>query len=84
MTIDLSSTDAGRVNDNLPAARDFSMLLPFIYDTSSFPDRQVQIANVDTTIASTPAEGHAPPLSHPSTDSTDHTKGEKSGKPVDK
>ncbi|RSL69964.1 hypothetical protein CEP54_001991 [Fusarium duplospermum] len=38
------STPSFGIND-LPSASHSSMLLPFIHDTSSFSDRQVQVAN---------------------------------------
>lgn len=60
------------------------MLLPFIYDTSSFSDRQVQIVNADTTKGSTPVEDHEPTPNHPQSDATDYTEGKKGSKPVDK
>ncbi|KAM6519962.1 hypothetical protein FALCPG4_013527 [Fusarium falciforme] len=78
MVVDSASTDAGGVNGNLPHVRNFSMLLPFLHDTSSFSDRQVQIANAGTTNASTPTEGHEPTPSRPNADHTEAKKGDKS------
>ncbi|RSL47635.1 hypothetical protein CEP53_009845 [Fusarium sp. AF-6] len=83
MVVDSASTDAGGVNGNWPHVGNFSMLLPFLHDTSSFSDRQVQIANAGTTNAPTPAEGHEPTPSRPNADTTDHTEAKKNGKRVD-
>ena len=60
------------------------MLLLFLHDTSSFSDRQVQIANAGATNAPTPPEGHEPTPSRPNADTTDHTEAKKGDKPVDK
>ncbi|KAM6526147.1 hypothetical protein FSOLCH5_002275 [Fusarium solani] len=79
-----ASTDAGGVNGNLPHVRNFSMLLPFLHDTSSFSDRQVQIANAGTTNAPTSTEGHEPTPCRPNADTTDHTEAKKGDKSVDK
>ncbi|RMJ18317.1 hypothetical protein CDV36_002023 [Fusarium kuroshium] len=84
MAVDSASTNAGRVKGNTTHTRDFSMLLPFIYDTSSFSDRQVQIVNADTTVSSTAVEGHEPTSTHPNSDTTDHTEGKKDDKPAGK
>ncbi|RSM17704.1 hypothetical protein CDV31_003474 [Fusarium ambrosium] len=84
MAVDSASTDAGRVKGNTTHTGDFSMLLPFIYDTSSFSDRQVQIVNADTTVSSTSVGGREPPPSNPNSDATDHTKEKEGNIPVGK
>ncbi|RSL69962.1 hypothetical protein CEP54_001993 [Fusarium duplospermum] len=83
MVVDSSSTDAGGVNGNLPHVGNSSMLLSFLHDTSSFSDRQVQIANAGTTNAPTPAEGHEPTPSRPNPDTADNTKSKKGDKPAE-
>lgn len=59
------------------------MLLPFLHDTSSFSDRQVQIA-IRTTNPPAPTEGHEPTPSRPNADTTEHTDSKEGDKPVDK
>ena len=56
------------------------MILPFIYDTTSFSDRQVQIANGGATRAAT----HEPDPSRPNTEASIDDKKMKDYKPVDK
>ncbi|KAJ4124341.1 hypothetical protein NW754_000041 [Fusarium falciforme] len=80
MATDSASTDTGRVNGDSGSAGHSSMLLPFIYDTSSFSDRQVQIANG----GATRAETHEPDPSRPNTDASIDDKKMKDYKPVDK
>ncbi|KAH7247973.1 hypothetical protein MRS44_010561 [Fusarium solani] len=81
MTFNSASTDTGHVNGGVPSTDHSSMLLPFLYDTSSFSDRQVQIANGGATSSST----YEPAPSHPNADASDHNKNKKENdKPVDK
>ncbi|KAL2680585.1 hypothetical protein Neosp_008187 [[Neocosmospora] mangrovei] len=80
MVADSASTDTGGVNGNLSHAENSSMLLQFLHDTSSFSDRQVQIANADTTNPSTSTQGHEPTPNRPKP----HTAGDGNKKKGDK
>ncbi|RMJ18316.1 hypothetical protein CDV36_002020 [Fusarium kuroshium] len=56
-----TDTDAGHVNGDSGAIDYSSMLLSFLHDTSSFSDRQVQIANGGATRPSAHELGPSPP-----------------------
>ncbi|KAJ4228087.1 hypothetical protein FSOLCH5_002276 [Fusarium solani] len=56
-----ASTEADSASEeNSLHLKDFSMLSRFIYDTSSFSDRLVQLAPVDITTEPTPVEDYEP------------------------
>ncbi|KAJ4189269.1 hypothetical protein NW755_006087 [Fusarium falciforme] len=80
MATDSASTDTVHVSGDSRSVGHSSMLLPFIYDTSSFSDRQVQIANGGATRPST----HEPAPSRRSADASNHNNRKKDDKPVDK
>ncbi|KAJ4228083.1 hypothetical protein NW759_004170 [Fusarium solani] len=80
MTFDSASTDTGHVNGGVPSTYHSSMLLSFLYDTSSFSDRQVQIANGGATGSST----YEPTPSRPNPDASNDNKEKEDEKPEGK
>ncbi|UPK94038.1 hypothetical protein LCI18_004973 [Fusarium solani-melongenae] len=81
MATDSPSTDTGHVNGDSGSVDYSSMLLPFIHDTSSFSDRQVQIANGGATSSST----YEPTPNCPNPDASNDNKEKKEDKkPEDK
>ncbi|KAL2680582.1 hypothetical protein Neosp_008184 [[Neocosmospora] mangrovei] len=79
MATDSTSTDISRVNGDSGSTDHSSMLLPFIYDMTSFSDRQVQIANGGATTPST--KGPPSPIK---ADGSSHKKKKKDDKLVGK
>ncbi|KAJ4310115.1 hypothetical protein N0V84_011138 [Fusarium piperis] len=76
MALDSTSIDARYVNGDSVSDDYSSMLLPFIHDTSSFSDRQVQIANGGATSAST----HDAAPSRPTADASNQNEENKESK----
>ncbi|KAM6519961.1 hypothetical protein FALCPG4_013526 [Fusarium falciforme] len=64
--------------ENMLCLKDFSMLPRFIYDTSSFSDRLVQLAAVDTATEPTPKEDCKPASGLTDADTTDEKNDAKS------